>query len=104
MIEFNIEGIKQEGYDAVTMVIIINTDRYSDVKGTEEKEIKEKDYTQILIALGTKELNKCAISFSKSVLNLLKYASSGTELKKPQNSLISEEKIRKRCNKTLVGI
>lgn len=44
LIEFNIEGIKQEGYDAVTIIIIINTDGYSDVKGTEEKEIKEKDY------------------------------------------------------------
>lgn len=44
LVEFDVNGIKSEGYDVVTSVIIANTDVYGDIKGTDEKEVSEKDY------------------------------------------------------------
>lgn len=43
LVEFDAEAIKSEGYDVVTSIIVTNTDNYSDIKGTDKKEIVEKE-------------------------------------------------------------
>jgi PTS system, glucose subfamily, IIA component len=43
LVEFDIEAIKNEGYDVITSIIITNTDNYRDIVGTDKKEIEEKD-------------------------------------------------------------
>ena len=43
LMEFDIEAIKNAGYDVITPLIITNTDSYSNIKGTDKKEIVEKE-------------------------------------------------------------
>lgn len=49
LVEFDIEGIKKEGYVLTTPVLITNTDEYLDVLGNESKETI--DFTEDLITL-----------------------------------------------------
>lgn len=49
LVEFDIEGIKKEGYVLTTPVLITNTDEYLDVFGNESKETI--DFTEDLITL-----------------------------------------------------
>ncbi|GFZ31732.1 hypothetical protein CSC2_22580 [Clostridium zeae] len=43
LVEFDIERIRNEGYDVITSVIITNTDDYKEVKGTEVEKVKETE-------------------------------------------------------------
>jgi len=50
LVEFDIEAIKNEGYDVITSIIITNTDDYSDIKKTDSKRVLEKDMLIEVIA------------------------------------------------------
>lgn len=43
LIEFDVEGVKKEGYDFVTSIVITNTASYRDIKVTDKKEVVERD-------------------------------------------------------------
>lgn len=43
LLEFDIEKIKEAGYDTISMVVITNTDNYSDIQVFTGKHVKELD-------------------------------------------------------------
>jgi PTS system beta-glucosides-specific IIC component len=43
LLEFNVEAIKNEGYDVITSIVVSNTEDYSTVNVTDKKEIKESE-------------------------------------------------------------
>ncbi len=43
LVEFDIEGIKKEGYPVITPIVITNTDDYKKIKPVKKGEVKEKD-------------------------------------------------------------
>ncbi|MBK1809113.1 PTS glucose transporter subunit IIA [Clostridium sp. YIM B02505] len=43
LVEFDIEKIRNEGYDVITSVVITNTEDYKEVKGTEAEKVKETE-------------------------------------------------------------
>lgn len=43
IMEFDIDGINSEGLETITPIVITNTDKYSKINETKEKEIQEKD-------------------------------------------------------------
>lgn len=50
LVEFDLEAIKQEGYETVTPIIVANTSNYLDVVGVEATAVKEKD--KLLTVMG----------------------------------------------------
>lgn len=47
--EFDIDNIKKEGYSTLTPIIISNTDDYSDIIKTSEKEIDyQEDFLTVI--------------------------------------------------------
>lgn len=43
LVEFDIEGIKKEGYDVITPVLVTNTHDYKDILSLIDREVKEKE-------------------------------------------------------------
>ena len=43
LVEFDIEGIKKEGYDVITPVLVTNTYDYSDILSLIDRDVKEKE-------------------------------------------------------------
>ncbi|GFP75056.1 PTS sugar transporter subunit IIA [Clostridium fungisolvens] len=43
LVEFDIEKIRNEGYDVITSVVITNTDDYKEIRGTEAEKVKETE-------------------------------------------------------------
>lgn len=50
IMEFDLQAIKDAGYETVTPIIITNTSNYLDVVGTKDASVKEKD--KLLTVLG----------------------------------------------------
>ena len=43
LVDFDVEKVKEEGYDVITPVIISNTFEYGDVLGVTDQEVKAGD-------------------------------------------------------------
>lgn len=43
LVEFDIEGIKKEGYDVITPVLVTNTNDYKDILSLIDRDVKEKE-------------------------------------------------------------
>lgn len=51
LIQFELEKIKEAGYDPVTLAVITNTDQY-DIKVTQLKEVNRQDTLMVVTQLG----------------------------------------------------
>lgn len=51
LIQFDLEKIKEAGYDPVTLAVITNTDQY-DIKVTQLKEVNRQDTLMVVTQLG----------------------------------------------------